>query len=232
MRLLAFDCTEQSCSVALQSDSSLFERHIEEERQHSKQLLSIIRELLDSASIELAELDGIGFSSGPGSFTGLRIAVSVAQGLGYSHNIPLFPVSSLQALAQSADSCLSPPPGSEILPVLNARMGEIYWARFRSLGGGELQRVEDDRLGKVDGCESQLGPMDGEHKPIIVGSGAPLADPSVTEEQVRLQIRATDMLTLIHEQVRIGRGITAFEAQPAYLRGSGAWKKLDQQGQQ
>lgn len=96
---LALDTSSIACSVALRSDETLFERHAVKPREHTRLLLPMIREILTQAGVELRQLDAIVLGNGPGSFIGMRIAASVAQGLAHGSDLKIVPVSSLAAIA-------------------------------------------------------------------------------------------------------------------------------------
>ena len=99
MNLLALDTSSLACSVALSMGNDLLERHEEQEREHTRLLVPMIRSLIDEAEIEMSDLDAIVLGNGPGSFIGMRIAASVAQGLAHGAGLGIVPVSSLAAVA-------------------------------------------------------------------------------------------------------------------------------------
>jgi tRNA threonylcarbamoyladenosine biosynthesis protein TsaB len=141
--LLALDTSTEFCSVALLSaagsavgatpeearaEPRLWVRHEQTGAVSSTRLLPAIRELFNEAGLTLADCDAIAFGSGPGSFTGLRTATGVAQGLAFGLNLPVVPVSTLLACAESAR--LRDPSATRVLAALDARMDEIYWADY------------------------------------------------------------------------------------------------------
>ena len=95
---------------------------------HSQSVLPMVQALLNEAGIRLAQCDAIGYGLGPGSFTGVRTACGITQGLAYGANLPVIPVVSLLAMAQA---CHAQSGATEVLAVLDARMGEVYWAQYR-----------------------------------------------------------------------------------------------------
>ena len=131
MKFLALDTADQRCSVALLVDGRLLERETAAERVHAEVLLPMVEELLAEAGLKLNGLDGLAFGRGPGAFTGLRVAATVAQGLAYGAAIPVVPVSNLSALAVSAHRRHG---AGRILAALDARMHEVYWAAFEIRG--------------------------------------------------------------------------------------------------
>jgi len=127
MRMLAFDTSSSACSVALLNQGEIKCLHKIAPMQQTNLILPFVHELLESCSLSLNQLDAIAFGSGPGSFTGIRIASSVAQGLSFPYDIPLIPVSSLAILAQTAYLTQKRP---HVLVALDARVDQIYWAYY------------------------------------------------------------------------------------------------------
>lgn len=123
MKILALDTSTEYLSLALWLDGQMHARDLHAGQTHSQRILPLLREMLDEAGLELAQLDGIAFGAGPGSFTGLRIGCGVAQGLAFGANLPVIGVSTLQALAQSSDA-------DKVIACLDARMGEVYHAAY------------------------------------------------------------------------------------------------------
>lgn len=128
MNLLAIDTSTEHASVALSINGEIGEVRQHVGRQHANLLLIMINELLAGANLTVSQLDAIAFGRGPGSFTGIRIACSVAKGLAYGHDLPLFPVSSLAAIA--AEAFCDATSASPVLAVIDARMSQLYWAFF------------------------------------------------------------------------------------------------------
>lgn len=129
MKLIAFDTSTESTSVALSIDGSVQLWQQETPQQHAKLLLGVIDRLLAEAGIARSALDAIAFGRGPGSFTGVRLATAVAQGLSFGLDRPAVPVSTLAALAQAA---LPQAAGRPVLALLDARMGELYAGLYRT----------------------------------------------------------------------------------------------------
>ena len=123
MQILALDTSTEFLSLALSLKGRVFSRDIHAGQSHSTQILPVLRELLEEAQVSLKELDGIAFGAGPGSFTGLRIACGVAQGLAFASNLPVVEVSTLEALAQQSGE-------PKVITCLDARMGEVYYAAY------------------------------------------------------------------------------------------------------
>jgi len=123
LKILAFDTSTEYCSTALRHDGGIVKREVFAQRQHSELLLPMIQDTLTEAGLRLSDLDGLAFGAGPGSFTGLRIACGVAQGLALATGLPVIGISTLEAIAQQNVH-------DRIVVALDARMGEIYHAAY------------------------------------------------------------------------------------------------------
>jgi tRNA threonylcarbamoyladenosine biosynthesis protein TsaB len=131
VKLLALDTASGLCSAALLIDGEVATRELLTARDHARELLPMVQGLLAEAGVSLTALDAIAFGRGPGSFTGLRIAASVTQGLAFGADLPVVPVSDLRALAQGALVAAGPAAApSKILACLDARMNEVYAALY------------------------------------------------------------------------------------------------------
>jgi tRNA threonylcarbamoyladenosine biosynthesis protein TsaB len=138
MRILALDASTEICAVALGGSAGFAERAEVAGQRHSELLLPMIRSLLADAGTSLQELDGIAFGAGPGSFTGLRIACGIAQGLALGTGLPLVGISTLAAMAEVArqrEAC------TRVIAALDARMHEVYVAAYEHDGVRWHERV-------------------------------------------------------------------------------------------
>jgi len=153
MNYLVLDTSTEWCSAALWLDGRVEARRVLAEQRHSSLLLPMLDELLRESALGLRQLDGIAYGAGPGSFTGLRIACAVTQGLALGADLPVVGVSTLESIAEQtgADRVLRQdrPEGerlaacpSRVLTVLDARMAEVYWAAYRREGDGWQAVVE------------------------------------------------------------------------------------------
>ena len=140
MKLLALDTAGARCSVALLLDGKLTELDAPAERVQAESVLPMVEKLLGDAGLKLGGLDAIAFCRGPGAFTGLRVATSVAQGLAYGAGLPVVPVSDLAALAAAAARLHQ---AERIMACLDARMHEVYWAAYEVRAGEALPLCEE-----------------------------------------------------------------------------------------
>jgi tRNA threonylcarbamoyladenosine biosynthesis protein TsaB len=125
--LLAIETATELCSVAVHHAGHTWQETLQAGQQHSTMLLPMVKRVMEQAGATLSQLDAIAFGAGPGSFTGLRIACGVAQGLAFAHDLPVVAVPSLEALALAAQASES----RNVLCAIDARMGEVYVAQYR-----------------------------------------------------------------------------------------------------
>jgi tRNA threonylcarbamoyladenosine biosynthesis protein TsaB len=224
VKILSLDTATENCSAALWIDGSLLQREVEAERGHAEVILSMIDELLRESATRIASLDAIAFGRGPGSFTGVRLAASVTQGLAFGAGVPVVPVSDLQAVAQRAAS-------QQILVCNDARMQEVYWACFELGPDGLMLPAGSERVSKPS--EVQL-PGAWVGRPTSgVGRGfaayaslrETLAD-QLTSIDPTLLPRASEVALLAVADVRAGRVLPADAAVPTYIRDEVARPKL------
>lgn len=218
LRLLAIDTATEACSAALLIGDDVIERSEIAPRRHAELILPMIESLLGEAGISRRQIDAIAVGRGPGAFTGVRLAISVAQGLALGLDIPVVPVSSLAALAQDAPADIPAP----ILAVIDARMGEVYAGTF--LRGADAM-VAPIGLESVGPASRLVLPKVSRHWS-IVGSGwgayrdalsAHLPEPPVFADGTRFP-QARAIARLAAPQLAAGRGVAAEFALPVYLR--------------
>jgi len=143
MKLLALDTSSIACSVALQIDNTIIERHEEQPREHTRLLIPMIESSLSEAGTALAELDAIILGNGPGSFIGMRIAASVAQGLAFGSGLEIVPVSSLAAVAAEV---FAERDAFEVVVAQDAHMHEVYLGIYRRDADGLPDELMPERL--------------------------------------------------------------------------------------
>lgn len=132
MKLLAIETATDTCSCAIGIDEKYFSRELHAPRQHAELVLAMVEELLEESGLVLSGLDGVAFGRGPGSFTGVRIAAGVVQGLAFGASLPVVGVSSLLALAEGVRRKYQ---RSRVLVAFDARMSEVYWGSFIDQAG-------------------------------------------------------------------------------------------------
>ncbi len=131
MKILGIDTVTHACSVALSgANDTIVERYKVEPKGHSDSLLNMLDELLYDVGISIKDLDAVAVDTGPGSFTGIRIGLGVAQGIALGLHVPILGVSSLEVLAEGVDSKIN-----AVLPAIDARMGEVFWGRLSRVPG-------------------------------------------------------------------------------------------------
>jgi len=224
MNILAFDTSSSACSVALLTHEKIIQHHELLPMQQAKLILPIINQLLDSEKLTLKQLDAIAFGCGPGSFTGVRIATSVAQGLAYAAEIPLIPVSSLAALAQAAYEELG---WKKLLVAVDARMNETYWASYE---------IDANQLVTLKGKENVSSPkvIEAPDKTLWhgVGNAWEVYHAEITVKSIQtnaaLLPTAKAILALAKHQYMHGKTVPAKDAIPIYLRDEVAKKVADQ----
>ncbi|MEX2489226.1 MAG: tRNA (adenosine(37)-N6)-threonylcarbamoyltransferase complex dimerization subunit type 1 TsaB [Pseudomonadales bacterium] len=216
MNTLALDTSSNALVLGLQTGETRFDRFDIVDRSHSREILPAIYQLLADADLTIAELDLIVYGQGPGSFTGLRIAVGVVQGLAYGLNIPVVPVSTLACLAQAEYREFG---DQKIVVALTARKQEVYFGMYE-VDAGIARAVCDETVIDVD----DLRPVTSDGW-VGVGSGWNLkekleASLGTSIRNVRMEVwpRSVDLLDLGLARFSQGGIIPANEATPEYLR--------------
>ncbi|MCL5801964.1 MAG: tRNA (adenosine(37)-N6)-threonylcarbamoyltransferase complex dimerization subunit type 1 TsaB [Gammaproteobacteria bacterium] len=227
MKLLAIDTSTEACSAALLIGTEVREHFKTAPREHAKLILPMVDGLLVEAGLSLSQLDAIAFGRGPGSFTGLRIATGVVQGLAFGADLPVLPVSTLAALAQGAHTDLGL---THVLATLDARMSEVYWGVYQINNAGmmELHGAE-----QVCAPGEVALPLDGEW--LGAGSGWKEYGAALRERCGTLVYtvmperlpRARDVALLGVAALQRGLAVSAGQAMPVYLRNQVAWAKCE-----
>jgi tRNA threonylcarbamoyladenosine biosynthesis protein TsaB len=215
MNLLAIETATECCSIALLAGDALFQRCEIAPRRHAELLLPMCEDVLAEAALRRRDLDVVAVGRGPGAFTGVRLAISAAQGIALALAIPVVPVSSLAALAMQA-----PDDGLDILAVIDARMGEVYAGRFRRVGA-LVEAIGEETVGPADALV-----VTGDAPLNVIGTGWSsyrdaiariLPWPPRSSEGERTP-RAADLARQAAPVAAAGAGLPADRAQPVYLR--------------
>ncbi len=141
-KLIAIETATEACSAALWLDGEIIERYELCPRQHSQKILGLVEQLLAEAALTLADLDAVAFGRGPGSFTGVRIAAGITQGLAFGADLPVVPVSTLQAMAHAG---MKQFPDESVAVAMDARMGEVYFGCF-SMASERMVSCSDEQV--------------------------------------------------------------------------------------
>ncbi|MFQ2286056.1 tRNA (adenosine(37)-N6)-threonylcarbamoyltransferase complex dimerization subunit type 1 TsaB [Aeromonas dhakensis] len=226
LKILAVDTATEACSAALLVGEKVFSRWEEAPRDHTRKILPMVQAVLDEAGVTLDELDAIAFGRGPGSFTGVRIGIGVAQGLALGAGVPLIGISTLAAMAQGAHRL----DGAErVLTAIDARMDEVYFGHYELIDG-RIQLVGEEVVSGPAALVASRGMLPGSFTRVGTGFetyGETLA--ALADELVASQVRfpaAEDMLPLARSAWLAGEAVAVELATPVYLRDKVTWKKL------
>ncbi|ATZ11762.1 yeaZ-like M22 peptidase [Erwinia amylovora ACW56400] len=226
-RILAIDTATEACLVALlnnQQQLACFELCA---REHTQRILPLVQQLLQEGGVALNELDALAFGRGPGSFTGVRIGIGIAQGLALGAGIPLIGISTLKTMAQSAWRRQG---ATRVLAAIDARMGEVYWAEYQRDERGIWHGEESEAVLKPEAVLQRMAALSGQWACVGTGwkawpqlAGFDRLDLRVTEVELPC---AEDMLPLAQQALSEGLTLAPEHAEPTYLRNDVAWKKL------
>jgi tRNA threonylcarbamoyladenosine biosynthesis protein TsaB len=218
LRIIAIETATAACSAALYIDGEISERHVLAPREHALLILPMIDALLAEAGVPVGALDAIAYGRGPGSFTGVRIAASVVQGIAFAADLPVVAVSTLATLAQGA---MRETGEHRVMAALDARMAEVYWGLYARCPDG-LPRLQ----GEECVCAPQAVAMPERGVWIAAGSGwasyreelLELAGQRVNLLLPGMEPRAGDLVHLAVQGYRQGEILRPEEAVPVYLR--------------
>ena len=220
MNLLAFDTSTDTLSIAVQHGDAVWQHTGPGGAQASATLIPTVRSLMAQAGLSFDTLEAIVFGRGPGSFTGLRTACAVAQGLAFGarggQGVPVLPVDTLLAVAEEArhaHGC------TQVVAVLDARMDEVYVATYR-LQDQKLMAQDAPRLCRPEDLHLAVPPTAGT---VLAGNAAAVYgerfDPALRAlPHVQALPTATALLRLAPEALARGLAVTSAEAQPLYVR--------------
>jgi tRNA threonylcarbamoyladenosine biosynthesis protein TsaB len=210
-KILAIETSSECASAALLLDHHLLERRTQGVTTHSQSILPMVQSLLHEAGIPLSECDAIAFGAGPGSFTGVRTACGVVQGLAFSVDVPVIPVVTLLALAEAARNQSA---ATQFVTALDARMGEVYWAQYRYEAQQWITVVEPTLC-----APAMVTPVGNELELIGNGFAAYFDQFSFAIEGAADVIpEASAIARLAQIELTAGRVYSAQQAQPLYLR--------------
>lgn len=224
-KILAVDTATENCSVALKVGSDVIARCEMAPREHTTKILPMVDSVLAEAGLTLNQLDALAFGRGPGSFTGVRIGIGIAQGLAFGAGLPMIGVSTLAAMAQQAYRIQQ---ATHVLSAIDARMNEIYVGGYQRLENGDWETVVSEAVLAPE----MFTPTLTEAAWSVAGTGWQ-AYPDL-QGQLHLSVsdsgvlypESQDMLILAHHALVRGEAVDAEYASPVYLRDTVAWKKL------
>ncbi|UKH19705.1 tRNA (adenosine(37)-N6)-threonylcarbamoyltransferase complex dimerization subunit type 1 TsaB [Actinobacillus pleuropneumoniae] len=222
--ILAIDTATEACSVALQHNGKLTSLDELSPRTHTQRILPMIDELLAQANISIKQVDALVFGRGPGSFTGVRVGVGIAQGLAMGANIPVVPISNLLAMAQAAYEQTG---ATNVVVLIDARMNEVYFAQYERVEQTWQEMVTE----QVCSPESAINQIQLKANTVVVGTGW-TAYSQFAEAKLPLSISditlpsAKSMLKLAELELEQGKALSALQIEPVYLRNEVTWEKL------
>ncbi len=220
MKLLGIDTSSIACSVAVHTGDDVFERYEELAREHTRLLTPMIRDVLEESGCALSDLDAIVIGNGPGSFIGMRIAASVAQGLAHGAGLPIVPVSSLAAVAAQV---FAETKARQVIVAQDAHMNEVYLGGYDRGDANMPEPMFDERLhGHLPIAELD---RNGARGRIAAGAGWQRY-PELTalnEQQFEhfsdiLHPRARYLLAMGAAELQAGHSVDPEDLVPAYLR--------------
>lgn len=226
-KILAVDTATENCSVALLMGDEVISRCEYAPREHTTKILPMVDTVLAEGGVKLNQLDALAFGRGPGSFTGVRIGIGIAQGLAFGADLPMVGVSTLATMAQGT---FRKHQAEQVLTAIDARMGEIYWGQYQRQADGDWliagaeQVIAPEAL--ADGFETASGIW------FTAGTGWESYAEQLsqlkaqTEKGTILYPDSQDMVLLAKFALARGEAVTAEAASPVYVRDTVTWKKL------
>lgn len=219
MKVLALETANEQCSVCIAEDNQeLYFQLDARAKAQTQTILPLIEQGFKELGIQATDLTAIAFSRGPGSFSGVRINAAVTQALAWANDLPVVPVSTLQAMAQAAYRIAGL---TAVTAVLDARMQEVYIASFELDADGIMQAIDEEQLLSYSEAEQAV-------KFTVIGSGSALVKPEQVQ-YVAVNATAQDIATIANAQALKKNWVSAEYALPVYLRDN-AWKKIPEQG--
>jgi len=220
MNILAIETSSNACSIALKVNDKINFLHKIIPMQQAQNLLPMLDDVIKESNISLQEVDAIAFGCGPGSFTGVRIAISVAKGLAFALNKPLIAISSLQVLAQTAYDELQ---FDKVLTAVDARMNEVYFAKYELNTNGIMCLINEEQFGPP---EDYIKTNDQEFYGVGTGFNEYKDLIEVAAKKVNHEIypNAKSMLKIAELKLSKNEIVSAEDAMPSYLRNKVAKK--------
>ena len=222
MRLLALDTSTEACSAAVLAEGAVLERCELAPRRHAALILPMIEAVLAEAGLDARRLDAVAFGRGPGAFTGVRVAVGIAQGIAFAADLPVIPVSTLAALALGASRETG---HARIAAALDARMGEIYWGTY-AVSAARAELLGEERVSAPEKVAAPAGAWFGAGSGWAVYSAILARRLTVDGWTGERWPRAGDIARLAADPSRRTEWVGAEQALPVYLRNEVVGKPL------
>lgn len=225
-RILAIDTSTEACSVAIWNQGEVLALSELRPREHTQRILPMVQQILANSGLVLSQLDVLAFGCGPGSFTGVRIGIGIAQGLALGADLTMLGISTLQTMAQGAWRVSH---AERVLAAIDARMGEVYWGQFERQQDGRWHESEGEGVISPDQALERAHELHGDW--VYVGTGWQAYPDLVSRSKLRVrdgQIllpQAEDMLPLALLAWQQGLAVAVENAKPTYLRNKFTWKK-------
>lgn len=226
-KILAVDTATENCSVALKIGDEVIARCEYAPREHTIKVLPMVDAVLAEAGLRLKDMDVLAFGQGPGSFTGVRIGIGIAQGLAFGADLPMVGVSTLAAMAQGQYRTSG---AGQVLSAIDARMGEVYWGQYQRLESGDWLVTGQEHVITPENLGDIIVPNDAIWTTCGTGwqtyTDMATALPLNVEQGDVLYPEAQDMAHLAAFAFARGETVAAENASPVYLRDTVTWKKL------
>ena len=227
MNILALDTCTEACSAAFLYNDTLYEQTVMTQRGHSELVLGLIDAVLAEANATLADVEVLAYGRGPGSFTGVRVCVSVAQGIAFARELPVVGISTLAAVAQDIIETRT---SDYIAVAMDARMGEVYGASFQVINE-QLVLLDEERV-----CPPEEFIPHSNQEWCCVGTAwseyEDVLQKNFSGQSSQISAAhypiAANIIRLAQTEIKAGNTVSAEQALPVYLRNNVAKKKAEQ----
>lgn len=220
--ILAIDTSTEACSVALFFQNEITYDFMISARDHTKKILPMVDKILSQSGCRLSQLDAIAFAQGPGSFTGVRIGIGVAQGLALGIDKPMIGVSTLMTLAQGAYRKTE---AKKVIPAIDARMGEVYLGQYE-YQNQNWQTIIPECVVKPENVINKIQKSHNDY--YSAGTGWQTYPEMLTgtkPSEVFLP-EAQDLVVIAHQKWLRKEVVKVEDVEPTYLRNEVTWQKL------
>lgn len=229
-KILAVDTSTENCSVALIMGDEIISRCEYAPREHTTKILPMVDTVLAEGGVKLTQLDALAFGRGPGSFTGVRIGIGIAQGLAFGADLPMVGISTLMTMAQGTYRIHQ---SEQVLTAIDARMGEVYWGQYRRQIDGDWLLQGKERVLAPDALVQELNANQTDSG-IWLTAGTGWESYAELRSQLNLNAQkgeilypdSQDMIVLAKYALARGEAVSAEDASPVYVRDTVTWKKL------